>query len=91
MYEPTLCVYAVPTEARRGCQVLWNWSRRSLLASQCGCWELNLCPIEEQQVLLTARPSLQPHGLFIISFTNVAADKKSVRHFGVKAGDLGGM
>ena len=26
----------------------------------CGCWELNLGPLEEQSVLLTAEPSLQP-------------------------------
>ena len=26
----------------------------------CGCWELNLCPLEEQPVLLTAEPSLPP-------------------------------
>ena len=27
----------------------------------CGCWELNSGPLEEQPVLLTAEPSLQPH------------------------------
>jgi hypothetical protein len=26
----------------------------------CGCWELNSEPLEEQSVLLTAEPSLQP-------------------------------
>ena len=26
----------------------------------CACWELNLGPLQEQQVLLTADPSLQP-------------------------------
>ena len=26
----------------------------------CGCWELNSRPLEEQKVLLTAEPSLQP-------------------------------
>jgi hypothetical protein len=26
----------------------------------CGCWELNSEPLEEQSVLLTAGPSLQP-------------------------------
>ena len=26
----------------------------------CGCWELKLGPLEEQSVLLTAEPSLQP-------------------------------
>ena len=28
----------------------------------CGCWELNSGPLEEQSVLLTAGPSLQPSG-----------------------------
>jgi hypothetical protein len=27
---------------------------------QCGCWELNSGPLEEQSVLLTAEPPLQP-------------------------------
>lgn len=27
----------------------------------CGCWELNLGPLDEQTVLSTAGPSLQPH------------------------------
>jgi len=26
----------------------------------CGCWELNSGPLEEQTVLLTSEPSLQP-------------------------------
>jgi hypothetical protein len=26
----------------------------------CGCWDLNSGPLEEQWVLLTAEPSLQP-------------------------------
>ena len=26
----------------------------------CGCWELNSGPLEEQSVLLTSEPSLQP-------------------------------
>jgi hypothetical protein len=30
----------------------------------CGCWDLNLGPLEEQSVLLPAEPSLQPY-LFI--------------------------
>jgi hypothetical protein len=30
----------------------------------CGCWELNSGPLEEQSVLLTAEPSLQPESLF---------------------------
>jgi hypothetical protein len=28
----------------------------------CGCKKLSLGPLQEQQVLLTSEPSLQPHG-----------------------------
>lgn len=34
----------------------WSYSFELL----CGFWELNLGPLEEQSVLLTAEPSLQP-------------------------------
>jgi hypothetical protein len=30
----------------------------------CGCWELNSGPLEEQSVLLTTEPSLQPGIVF---------------------------
>jgi hypothetical protein len=33
---------------------------------QCGCWDLNSGPLEEQSVLLTTEPSLQP-SLIILS------------------------
>ena len=34
----------------------------------CGCRELNSGPLEEQAVLLTTEPSLEPHGsLFLIT------------------------
>ena len=33
----------------------------------CGCWELNSGPLEDQSVLLTTEPSLQPP---LISYTN---------------------
>ena len=31
----------------------------------CGCWELNLGPLKEQLVLLTAEPSLQPPVMYL--------------------------
>jgi hypothetical protein len=31
----------------------------------CGCWELNLGPLEKQPVLLTSEPSLQPTTVFL--------------------------
>jgi hypothetical protein len=34
----------------------------------CGCWELNSGPLEEQPVLLTTEPSLQPqHCVFNVT------------------------
>ena len=33
----------------------WNWSK-----PPCGCWELNLGPLQEQQMLLTAKPAFFP-------------------------------
>ena len=33
-----------------------------------GCWDLNSGPLEEQLVLLTAEPSLQPRILFLFYF-----------------------
>ena len=32
----------------------------------CGCWELNSVPLEEQAVLLTSEPSLQPPCLCLL-------------------------
>ena len=37
----------------------------------CGCWELNSGPLEEQSVLLTAEPSLQPLRKFFNSMLGV--------------------
>jgi len=37
---------------------------RSHYEPPCGCWELNSGPLEEQSVLLTTEPSLQPLSVF---------------------------
>jgi hypothetical protein len=37
----------------------------------CGCWDLNSGPLEEQSVLLTTEPSLQPHPPELDSKTRV--------------------
>ena len=34
----------------------------------CGCWELNSGPLEEQPVLLTSEPSLQPWSTLVLFF-----------------------
>jgi hypothetical protein len=52
IYEYTVAVFR---HTRRGHQFITDaWE------SPCGCWELNSGPLEEQSVLLTAEPSLQP-------------------------------
>ena len=40
-----------------------------LIKDGCGCWDLNSGPSEEQSVLLTTEPSLQPRfGFFEMGF-----------------------
>jgi hypothetical protein len=46
-------MYAELTEARRGCQVLWDWSYRWFWAAM---WVLNLCPSEDQPLSRLSRP-----------------------------------
>lgn len=54
-------------------------SKRDDCERLCGCWKLNLEPLEEHPVLLTAEPSLQPFYVFLdvspkltyISYTTV--------------------
>lgn len=50
----TKCVYLVPEEAKRGCQIPWSYRRY---------WELNLVPPEEQPVIWFAKPFLLPQEL----------------------------
>lgn len=60
-YVCASCMCLVPEQARndpRGCQVSWNWS--CSCEPPYGCWESNPGPLEEQSMLLTAEPSLQP-------------------------------
>jgi len=47
------CAYMyVSSEARRTCQIPWDWSYNN--EPPCSCWELNSGPLEEQPVLFTA-------------------------------------
>jgi hypothetical protein len=56
-----MCLYAswMPSEDRRG-----HWSPWSGVVDgcepPCGCQESNLGPLQEQQLLFTTKPSLQP-------------------------------
>ena len=53
----------------------------------CGCWDLNSGPLEEQSVLLTTKPSLQPKGQHLIGpglqvqrFSPLSSRQEHVRH-----------
>lgn len=49
-----LCRHTVPTDARKGCQILWNWGYRQLLAAT---WVLGTKPgcAIRAAVILTVR------------------------------------
>lgn len=47
----------LPTEAKSRPQFPWEFSYTS--KKGCGCWELDLGPVEEQSVFLTPEPFLQ--------------------------------
>lgn len=51
VFAPHLCL--MPVEVRRGCQISWNLELRHI--------DGNLGPLQEQHMLLTAEPSLQPY------------------------------
>jgi hypothetical protein len=67
MYLYISRAYMVPMKVGGGGQSPWNWS-----IDNCNCkpphgyWELNLGPLQEQQVVFTAEPSLQPPFLFLL-------------------------
>ena len=56
----------VPAEAKRWFWIPWYWSYIDSCDLLCGCWELNLGPLEEQQAFLTTEPSLQPLKLYLL-------------------------
>lgn len=55
---PVHHIHAVPSEARGGPQIPWDWVALGS-APPCGCWECKLDPLEEQPGLLSITPSLQ--------------------------------
>lgn len=60
MRENVYAMYVWLQRSKEGFLFLWNRSY-GCCESPCGCWELNLDPLEEQQVFLTTDPSLQLH------------------------------
>ena len=60
-----MCMGVLPAcVSVRGCQIPGTGGRDSC-ELPCWCWELNLDPLEEQSVLLTAEPSFQHQNLII--------------------------
>jgi hypothetical protein len=55
-----LCLSALPAFILL-CQKRASYSIIDSCEPPCSCWELNSGPLDEQTVLLTAEPSLQPH------------------------------
>lgn len=54
-----ICEFIYFSASAWGGQRLWNprnWSHRQLGTTWCGCWELNLGPLQEQSMLLTSEP-----------------------------------
>lgn len=43
----------MPSKAKRGHQIPRSWSYLTTVATQCGCWGLDLGPLQEQEVLLS--------------------------------------
>lgn len=50
--------------AKRRLSVLWSCSFKQV-RSQCGCWKLNSCRLQEECVLLTAKTILQTQGYVV--------------------------
>lgn len=49
----------VAKEARQGYCMPVSWLYIQFLTIQCGCWESKSGPLEEMQIHLTTKPSLQ--------------------------------
>jgi hypothetical protein len=55
----------------------------------CGCWDLNSGPLEEQSVLLTTEPSLQPH-MFAFLSQEIKAWRREKKRFSRSSSETGG-
>lgn len=73
MYIPHVCL--VPKETRRG----YGYTITGVMdgcESPCMCWELNSGSLQEQQVILTTEPCLQPHFIMFLNVCMCALTKK---------------
>ena len=55
-----MCIGVLPACMSVGGQ--WISQNEDICQLPCGCWELNLGPLEEQSLFLTGEPSFQPRG-----------------------------
>jgi len=69
IYKYTVAVFR---HTRRGHQISFTDG----CEPPCGCWELNSGPLEEQSVLLTTEPALQPRNDFLIHEMKAKSEKK---------------
>lgn len=66
-YMYVYCVWLLSALlARRGCQILWNWGHRGS-EYPCCFQELKSEPLQEQQILLSTKPSLGPRTVLHLS------------------------
>ena len=80
MFIPCMWVHCrcLQTHQKRVLDPHYRW-----LWATCGCWELNSGPLEEQSMLLTTEPSLQPQKVtmfklvLLASFGRVSSSKFS--------------
>lgn len=57
--------------ARRGCLIYWSWTYRSLSDRDGNAGNRTPGPLEEQQLLFTAGPSLQHHKLIFSKMESI--------------------
>ena len=66
VYEYTYMSYSLQTHQKRALDPITDGCDLP-----CGCWELDSEPLEEQPVLLTSEPSLQPQDIYYLKYQQV--------------------
>jgi hypothetical protein len=69
----TVCVYMsmVPSEIRRGYQILWSWSDSQLRAALPRCWEPKSAPLREQRAPLPPSHLCRPWPFLLKKSENI--------------------
>lgn len=69
--EVGVCMSGITVTSKRVPENPCNWSYKLFLAAKHGCWEPNSRLLQKQHVLLTTKPSIQPHILhFLVDSRN---------------------